>query len=214
MDFLVDVLYSVSQSLLWPVLILLLVCSLLILAVAGYTLRSAIDRATTGRKWFALMNALKNEGSHVAADSSTDHLSAKAISSWRSRATFGVISQFARRVDREAANATTTYVIGDIERQALRFLRRMQIFIRIGPMLGLVGTLLPLGPALQQLSDSDLAGVGSQLSIAFTTTVFGIFIGGSAYVLYMVNRTWFEQDLSDLELLVSSWRQQADQHAP
>ena len=45
--------------------------------------------------------------------------------------------------------------------------------------------------------------LAGNLIIAFTTTVFGILVGGFAYAVCLVRRTWYEQDLSDLEFLVA-----------
>ena len=41
------------------------------------------------------------------------------------------------------------------------------------------------------------------LIIAFTTTVFGILVGAFAYAASLIRRTWYEQDLSDLEYVVN-----------
>jgi len=72
----------------------------------------------------------------------------------------------------------------------------------VGPMLGLVGTLLPLGPALTGLASGDVQALAGNLIIAFTTTVFGILVGAFAYAVSLTRRTWYEQDVSDLEYIV------------
>jgi biopolymer transport protein ExbB/TolQ len=90
-----------------------------------------------------------------------------------------------------------------LEIDITRRLAQLALATRVGPMLGLVGTLIPLGPALTGLATGHMEVLAGNLIIAFTTTVFGILIGGFAYAISLVRRTWYEQDLSDLEFLVA-----------
>ena len=91
--------------------------------------------------------------------------------------------------------------LDDLEIDIARRLARLSLATRVGPMLGLVGTLIPLGPALTGLASGSLETLAGNLIIAFTTTVFGILVGGFAYAICLVRRAWYEQDLSDLEFL-------------
>ena len=93
----------------------------------------------------------------------------------------------------------------DVELDITRRLSRLTFGTRLGPMLGLVGTLVPLGPALTGLASGDIQTLSGNLVIAFTTTVFGILIGGFAYAAGVVRRGWYEQDLSDLEFVAGFW---------
>ncbi len=85
-----------------------------------------------------------------------------------------------------------------------RRLSGLTLATRVGPMLGLVGTLLPLGPALRGLASEDLASLAGNLEIAFTATVFGLLIGGLAYAAGVLRRNWYDQDLSDLEFVLET----------
>ena len=93
--------------------------------------------------------------------------------------------------------------LDDLEIDVARRLARLSLATRVGPMLGLVGTLIPLGPALTGLATGNMDVLAGNLIIAFTTTVFGILVGGFAYGVCLVRRAWYEQDLSDLEFLVA-----------
>lgn len=53
------------------------------------------------------------------------------------------------------------------------------------------------------LASGNLDALAGNLIIAFTTTVFGILVGGFAYAVCLLRRAWYEQDLSDLEFLVA-----------
>ena len=71
--------------------------------------------------------------------------------------------------------------------------------MRIGPMLGLMGTLIPMGPALVSLASGDIASMAMNMQVAFATTVVGIFCGGIGFVVQMVTKRWFVEDVHWLQ---------------
>ncbi|MHC1755878.1 MAG: MotA/TolQ/ExbB proton channel family protein [Methanosarcina sp.] len=83
-------------------------------------------------------------------------------------------------------------------------LEHTKITSTVGPMLGLMGTLIPLGPALIGLSQGDLETLAQNLMIAFATTVVGLFSAGIAYVLTQVRRRWYWEDMSDIDYILDT----------
>jgi len=81
-------------------------------------------------------------------------------------------------------------------------LMQARLVTRVGPMLGLMGTLIPLGPALIGLASGNIQQLAANLVIAFSTTVLGLLAGGVAYCILMVKKKWYIQDLSDMEYIV------------
>ncbi|WAI01741.1 MotA/TolQ/ExbB proton channel family protein [Methanogenium organophilum] len=81
-------------------------------------------------------------------------------------------------------------------------LQHLKILTRTAPMLGLMGTLIPLGPALMGLSSGNIQALASNLVVAFSTTVLGLLVGGIAYAIMVVRRGWYFQDFSDMEYIV------------
>lgn len=79
-------------------------------------------------------------------------------------------------------------------------LDRIRMIIRIGPSLGLIGTLIPMGTGLAALGQGDMTGLSSDLVIAFTTTVVGLAVGIVAYFFYTIKRRWVEEDIKNIEL--------------
>ena len=70
----------------------------------------------------------------------------------------------------------------------------------------IVSTLLMLGGLVREALDRWRVRSGwLRFLSAFTTTVFGILVGGFAYGAGLVRRNWYEQDLSDLEFIASHW---------
>ena len=77
---------------------------------------------------------------------------------------------------------------------------RLRIMVRLGPSLGLMGTLIPMGTGLASLGTGDMARLSSDLVIAFTTTVVGLAIGMTAYSIYTIKRRWIEEDIKNMEI--------------
>lgn len=75
---------------------------------------------------------------------------------------------------------------------ATKRLERVDLLARSGPILGLMGTLIPLGPGLTALGEGNLDILATALAVAFDTTVLGLLIGLVAYILGRVRRRWYE----------------------
>ena len=80
-------------------------------------------------------------------------------------------------------------------------LQKTDIVAKIGPTLGLMGTLIPMGPGLAALGSGDIITLSNAIIVAFDTTVVGIGAGAVAYVVSKIRRRWYEQYLSNLDAL-------------
>ncbi|MCD6203469.1 MAG: MotA/TolQ/ExbB proton channel family protein [Methanophagales archaeon] len=100
--------------------------------------------------------------------------------------------QFAVRLEKllQGCNAAIT-----------KSVERTRTMVRIGPMLGLMGTLIPMGPALLALTQGDINTLASSLIYAFGTTVLGLLIGGIAYVITTVRQHWYDKDMNDIRYI-------------
>ena len=92
-------------------------------------------------------------------------------------------------------------------------LEPLRIGVRAGPILGLMGTLIPMGPALIGLSQGDIKSMADNLVIAFATTVIGLVVGGICYGTMVIRSRWYRQDLSDLEYSIELIRGKIDEAA-
>lgn len=94
-----------------------------------------------------------------------------------------------------------------IEREELRLektLEKTDFVTRLGPTLGLMGTLIPMGPGLAALGAGDINSLANAIIIAFDTTVVGLAAGGICYVISKVRRRWYEEQMSTLDVLMES----------
>lgn len=88
---------------------------------------------------------------------------------------------------------------GQFERYALVRLERADLLARSGPILGLMGTLIPLGPGLAALGSGDIDILATAMTVAFDTTVIGLLIGLVAYLIGRIRRRWYEAAWQVLE---------------
>jgi biopolymer transport protein ExbB/TolQ len=94
--------------------------------------------------------------------------------------------------------------LADFDLRSLRKLERSRMLVRFGPALGLMGTLIPLSPALEGLADGNVALLSDNLRAAFSVTVVGLLIGAVAFAISLVRDRLYAQDLSDLEYVVAA----------
>ncbi|MEM1187311.1 MAG: MotA/TolQ/ExbB proton channel family protein [Pseudomonadota bacterium] len=86
-----------------------------------------------------------------------------------------------------------------VEALARKRIARADLAARIGPSLGLMGTLIPLGPGIAALGQGDFRTLAIAITTAFDTTVLGLAIGVVAYLIGRWRRTAFERVLLSLE---------------
>ena len=99
-------------------------------------------------------------------------------------------------------------IIGDYEIAADKELSKSKLLVKIGPMLGLMGTLIPMGPALVGLATGDVSSMASNMQVAFATTVVGIIIGAIGFITLQVQQRWAADDMNMLEYIIGSLKQE------
>lgn len=92
--------------------------------------------------------------------------------------------------------------LADFDLGSIRRLERTRMLVRAGPALGLMGTLIPLTPALDGLARGDTQSLSDNLRTAFSITVLGLMVGAIAFGISLVRDRLYAQDLSDLEFVV------------
>lgn len=87
----------------------------------------------------------------------------------------------------------------DLELWILRRLEPLRIGSRTAPMLGLVATMIPMGPALAGLSDGRMEDVARHVSVAFAAVIVSLLAASVIYTILTVRRRWLLQDLRRIE---------------
>jgi len=104
----------------------------------------------------------------------------------------------------KSREALARKLIENEELKAAKSLEKTDMVTRLGPTLGLMGTLIPMGPGLAALGNGDIQGLSQAIIIAFDTTVVGLAAGGVAYVISKIRRRWYEENLSNIETLTEA----------
>lgn len=92
-------------------------------------------------------------------------------------------------------------VIANYEVDMQQKLSHSRNLIKFGPMLGLMGTLIPMGPALVGLASGDIASMAYNMQMAFATTVIGMLIAAIGVIVTQVNQRFYARNLNDLEFI-------------
>lgn len=76
-----------------------------------------------------------------------------------------------------------------------------ELLARLAPMLGLLGTLIPLGSGIIALGQGDTYTLSTSLLTAFDTTIAGLVAAAFAIVVSSIRRRWYREYGSLLEAL-------------
>ncbi len=93
-------------------------------------------------------------------------------------------------------------ILNDFEMAADKNLGKYKMMAKLGPILGLMGTLIPMGPALAGLGQGDVSSMSWNMQVAFATTVIGLFSGTIGFMLLQPRQRILVRYLADMEVLV------------
>ena len=192
MNFLTDAFYWITTGLLVPVMVLLLLGFVYaLICLAGFYGFYA-DRTRYRKEIHLVLNEIDTAG--------VDQIS------WRQSIKHNPLFLAAlESADRYGWDESRSCkALADFEMEAERALEKLRLLMRTGPMLGLMGTLIPMGPALVGLANGDIAAMATNMQIAFSTTVIGIFLGVVGFATYTVRKRWFSEDLYTLNFIFES----------
>jgi len=192
--------FHVASALQVPVLIL----ALLALAVVIFELGSYLVEVTKRRRrrFTALQAGAEQARAALLEDNPTAAASAVHDVA-RSPAMAGTLSFIIEHARAEGSEHQVNKALADFDFDAQRRLARTRLLVRAGPALGLMGTLIPLSPALTGLAAGNTAELSHDLRVAFSVTVVGLLIGAVAFGLSLSRDRMYSQDLSDLQYLAA-----------
>lgn len=188
MNFISDILYWISTGLLVPVIVLLIIFfgRALLLIVGFFGQYMAIRRTN------ALLGKELDELNRDNVTTLSERLPKKNPSL--------VVSYIKRLLEADDA-AMRQRLLANFEISADKDLATSKTLSKMGPMLGLMGTLIPMGPALVGLSTGDIASMAYNMQVAFATTVVGIFAAAIGFITGQVKQRWYLKDMTDLEFV-------------
>ena len=162
---LASVFFLISDSLLWPVMIALLVCLIAAVWRLGSAVRVCVDWRRSAARRRRVADALE-KNDLAAAESALEEDGAK-----RSSTLFNVLRGF---FNAKSDPALLEKKLAELQIALAARSAVPRLLMKTGPALGLMGTLIPLGPALVGLATGQLDVLAQNLGIAFATTVVGL----------------------------------------
>ena len=188
MNYITDILYWISSGLLVPVVLLLIFFFLRSLLLLG--------------GFFSQYLTMRKSG--IMLQKEVKQLSSNTLSTLAERLPKGklpVVTCISKMLENRNSPAKVTFLLDEYECMVERELETPKMFTKMGPMLGLMGTLIPMGPALVGLSSGDIASMAYNMQVAFATTVIGLFAGGIGFVVKAVKQRWYRRDMGMLNYI-------------
>lgn len=188
MNYISDILYWISTGLLVPVIVLLIFFFLRSLLLIG--------------SFFGQYLAIRRTASLISTE--VDSLTKENVQSLAERLPKknpSLVVTYMNRLLAADSAAMRQRLLTDFEIEADKDLSTSKTLSKMGPMLGLMGTLIPMGPALVGLSTGDIASMAYNMQVAFATTVVGLFAAAIGFITQQVKQRWYLQDMTNLEFV-------------
>lgn len=184
-----DIMFWISTGLLVPVVVLLIALFFRALLLVGSFFGQYLSIRKTDKSIREAMESLTPGNVGLLAEK----LPAKSTSL--------VVIYMRRILDAQSSSAHVQRLLANFEIAADKDLATSKTLTKLGPILGLMGTLIPMGPALVGLSAGDIASMAYNMQVAFATTVIGLFAGAIGFLTQQVKQRWYLQDMTNLEFL-------------
>ena len=191
-ELLTTIINVVAESLIIPVLIMLVIFILLTLIQLGGMLAEYSNRSKiSDEELDVLINGIN--------DSKSSQEINDIINNSKLNKNIKKILLKIQGTSHLKHNTREAYIRKIIENEEYLYaqtLRKTDIITRVSSGCGLLGTLIPLGPGLASLGTGDVATLSAQLIIAFNTTTVGLSCSLVAYVISKIRKMWYTNDIS------------------
>jgi biopolymer transport protein ExbB/TolQ len=195
-----EAIFHVASALQVPVLLL----ALLALALIVYELGSfAIELRSRHSRHFPALSLAARQAREALLASDRPGAEAAVSGVARSPEMAHTLEFIIEQAGTEGSDHQLNKALADFDFEAQRRLGRTRMLVRAGPALGLMGTLIPLSPALTGLANGNTTALSTNLRLAFSVTVVGLLIGAVAFAVSLSRDRMYGQDLSDLQYLAA-----------
>jgi biopolymer transport protein ExbB/TolQ len=195
-----EAIFHVASVLEVPVLILALLALAAVIVEVGGLL---VEFHSRQRRHFPLLSTTAETARHALDDGDEPAVAAALSKAAWSPAMAATLATIAAQAGAPGADTEVAKALADFDFASQRKLGRTRLLVRAGPALGLMGTLIPLSPALDGLARGNVHELSQDLRVAFSVTVLGLLIGAVAYAVTLYRDRIYGQDLSDLEYVAA-----------
>lgn len=195
MNVISNILYWISTGLLVPVIVLLIFFFIRAIILIGTFFGQYLNEKKTVAPLYDKVEKLTPDG----VEGFYESLPAKSRS---------VAGSYVRKIIEERDNAPKVeLLLAGYELEADKNIATSKVLTKMGPILGLMGTLIPMGPALVGLASGDIASMAYNMQVAFATTVVGLVVSAIGFLTQQVKERWSMRGLTALEYLADVVRQ-------
>ena len=189
MELISKMLLGIANSLLIPDIILLIVFFIRALILLGSTYNQFMVRRRNSRRLAMAIKQLQPRG----IDDLRNLLPEKHESLFT--------EYLADILAHPASEAYTDYVITQYETEVAKDVNLSRLLTKLGPVLGLIGTLISMSPALVGLSTGDISGMAYNMQVVFSATVVGLVISAVGLFTQQLKTRWYAKDVNNLDFV-------------
>lgn len=196
--YLPEILHETAMALL-PVTIVAII--LLILVSVFFIGQILVEYFTERRHFKQNIAAIVNELNDAGFEAIVDVVANSRLLLYQKAALVTVAKNMG--LPEEPLFALAQSKVNSTERHYKRRLAWTDTIAKVAPMLGLMGTLIPLGPGIVALGQGDTLGLSQSLLLAFDATVCGLICAVVALIISRVRSGWYEDYINTLESIMS-----------
>ncbi len=98
------------------------------------------------------------------------------------------------------AKEKNVYQSEQLELWIIKQLEPLRIVSRSGPMLGLVTTMIAIGPALVAMGEGEIDKVAQEMIVAFSASILALIAASITFSIMTVRRRWMLEDMCEIEV--------------
>lgn len=187
MEIISKALFGIANSLLIPDIVLLIVFFLRALILVGGTYNKFMVRRKDAKVFDETIKSLTPDG--------LDHLRQLLPEKHRSPFTAYLADILANNDSEDYSD----YILTRYETEVQKDVNLSRLLTKLGPVLGLVGTLISMSPALVGLSTGDISGMAYNMQVVFASTVVGLVISAVGLFTCQLKQRWYANDVNNLD---------------
>ncbi|MBR1644684.1 MAG: MotA/TolQ/ExbB proton channel family protein [Bacteroidales bacterium] len=187
------VLFGIANSLLVPDIVLLIVFFVWAVVLLGATYGAYMARRRNAR----LLDEVVKELSVESMGRLKETLPQCSSSMF--------VSYLSDVLSRQPDEGYGEWILNRFETESFREINTARLLAKVGPVLGLMGTLISMSPALVGLSSGDISGMAYNMQVVFATTVVGLVVSIVGLFVQQLKQRWLAKDVNDLERVIGVW---------
>lgn len=192
MNVISNILYWISTGLLVPVIVLLIYFFIRALLLIGSFFGQYMMERKTSAMLKERIKDLQPEEVIPFVESLSDKSSAP------------VVKYLKKVVEARDNQARMDMLVSDYELETDKNIATSKLLTKMGPILGLMGTLIPMGPALVGLASGDIASMAYNMQVAFATTVVGLVVSAIGFITQQAKERWASCNATVLDFVVET----------